>query len=228
MDGSFYTVGVITGTHGLRGEVKVLSRTDFEEIRFKPGAELWLRRPGEAPWRQVTVRGARRHKQWWLVSFEGLPSISDVEAWKGMELCVHESQLVPLPAGTYYLHQLIGLRVVTDDGRWLGELRDVLTPGANDVYVVRHPQHPRDLLLPAIPDCILDVNLDAGVMTVHLLPGLLDDETAGRGKAGRDGDEQSTGSSSGVSTAVLAPGTQDAAGGVKKTRRPPARSAKDG
>ncbi|MCL6548940.1 MAG: ribosome maturation factor RimM [Alicyclobacillus sp.] len=179
VEGKYYTVGVVGTTHGLRGEVRVFSRTDFDEIRFQPGSRLFVRRPGEPPHRQVVVRSARRHKQWWLVAFEGLPSVSDVEGWKGMELCVHESQLVPLPEGTYYVHQLIGLRVVSDDGRYVGELKEVLSPGANDVYVVRGPLTNRDVLLPAIPECIRGVDLESGVMTVHLMPGLLEDEVEG-------------------------------------------------
>ncbi|MCL6516457.1 ribosome maturation factor RimM [Alicyclobacillus sp.] len=174
MQEAYYTVGVVTGTHGLRGEVKVVSRTDFPETRFRRGSRLYLRRPGSSPVSELTVRSGRPHKQWWLVAFEGLPSINDVEGFKGMELCVHESQLQRLPEGTYYIHQLVGLDVVTEDGRSVGRLIEVLRPGANDVYVVRGPLQKRDVLLPAIPDCILDVDLSANRMTVRLLPGLLD------------------------------------------------------
>jgi 16S rRNA processing protein RimM len=172
----YLTVGAIAGTHGLRGEVKVISKTDFPEQRFAKGSKLYLREPDKPPIRQLTVRSARVHKQFWLVAFEGLPSINDVEGWKGMQLCVHHSERMPLPEGTYYIHELIGLKVVTDDGREVGELVEVLTPGANDVYVVRGNLQSRDVLIPAIPDCILNVDVDKGVMTVHLLPGLLESD----------------------------------------------------
>ncbi|MBX6352264.1 MAG: ribosome maturation factor RimM [Thermoflavifilum sp.] len=173
----YFTVGVVAGTHGLRGEVKVLSKTDFEDERFRPGSRLWVRRgETEPPFRSVTVHTARRHKQFWLVAFEGLPSINDVEGWRGHQLCVPESELIPLPEGTYYIHQLVGLRVETEDGEALGTLTEVLKPGANDVYVVRGRDRKREILLPAIPDCIRDVDLERRVMTVRLLPGLLDEE----------------------------------------------------
>ncbi|WP_274434356.1 ribosome maturation factor RimM [Alicyclobacillus sp. ALC3] len=191
MGDNFYTVGVIAGTHGLRGEVKVLPRTDFETERFRAGSVLHLRHAGERPSREVIVHTARRHKQFWLVAFTGLGSIDDVESWRGLELCVADSQLAALPEGTYYFHQLVGLRVVSETGEEIGVLTEVLTPGANDVYVVRpsgaqnragktagsHGKKRGDILIPAIPDCILGVDLVAGVMTIRVLPGLIDDET---------------------------------------------------
>lgn len=175
----YYTVGVIAGTHGVRGEVKVLSRTDFEQARFRPGSMLYLRAPGEDLVQSVEVRTARRHKQFWLLAFEGWNAASEVESWRGRELCVDASQLAPLPEGTYYFHQLVGLQVVSEDGLMLGRLAQVLTPGANDVYVVRPESgrnRGRELLIPAIPECVREVDLDRKVMKIHLMPGLIDDE----------------------------------------------------
>lgn len=191
MEENYYTVGIIAGTHGLRGEVKVLSRTDFESERFRIGSVLLLRSRGDANVRELKVQTARQHKQFWLVTFEGLDSINDVESWRGMELCVTDSQLVALPEGTYYFHQLVGLQVVSDTGEKIGTLTEVLTPGANDVYVVRRDavgteavnitgskvKKRSDILIPAIPDCILGVDLNAGVMTIRLLPGLIEGDT---------------------------------------------------
>lgn len=177
MKDKYYTVGVVTNTHALKGEVKVLSRTDFPETRFKKGSKLFLRMAGQSPIRELVVKSGRPQKNVWILSFEGVGSIADVENWKGMELSVHESQLQTLPEGTYYVHDLVGLRVVTDDGREVGELVEVLSPGANDVYVVKGNLQERDVLLPAIPECILNVDLDARVMRVHLLPGLLEAES---------------------------------------------------
>lgn len=171
---TYYTVGLVANTHGLRGEVKVLPRTDFPEVRFKPGSKLFLRQIGQTPTREVVVGSGRPQKNGWLVTFHGIGSISEVEHWKGLELCVHESQLQRLPEGRYYVHQLLGLRVVTDEGQDVGEIVDVLTPGANDVYVVRGDLQKRDVLIPAIPDCVLGVDLDRKTMRIHLLPGLLE------------------------------------------------------
>lgn len=178
MENEYFTVGVIANVHGLRGEVKVLSRTDFDELRFRPKSRLFLRSEGSTPTTEVVVKTVRRHQQFWLVAFEGMSSINDVEQWKGMQLCVHQSQLPALPEGTYYMHELIGLSVYTDDHRFVGELVDVLTPGANDVYVVRGPLQAKELLIPAIKECVLSVDKAKRQMTVHLLPGLLEEEVS--------------------------------------------------
>ncbi|WP_062309632.1 ribosome maturation factor RimM [Alicyclobacillus sendaiensis] len=172
---AYYTVGVVTKPHGLRGEVRVYPRTDFPEERFSPGSRLWLRPPGAEPVAELEVRSGRQHQNLWIVGFKGYHAISDVESWRGYELCVPEDMLHPLPEGAYYYHQLVGLEVISDEGEPLGVLAEVWTPGANDVYVVRKPGQP-DLLLPAIRDVILSVDLEARRMTVHLLPGLRDGE----------------------------------------------------
>ena len=172
----YFTVGIVVGTHGIRGEVKVLSKTDFPKQRFGPKSKLWLRREGEQPVLQVQVRSARPHKNVWLVSFEGYSNINQVESWRGMQLCVPEDELMPLPEGTYYIHELVGLEVYTDDQRYVGKLVEVLIPGANDVYVVRGPLQQKDVLIPAIADVVQEVDLNAGRMIVHLLPGMLEED----------------------------------------------------
>lgn len=171
----YYTVGVMTKPHGLRGEMKVYPRTDFPEERFAAGSKLSIRREGQTPIAQVVVKSGRRQQNMWLVAFEDVNTIHDVEQWRGMELCVPEDELTPLPEGSYYIHQLVGLEVHSDEGIHLGELTQVLTPGANDVYVVQSATGKGQMLFPAIPDCVLDVDLTNHRMTVHILPGLLDD-----------------------------------------------------
>lgn len=172
----YFTVGAITQPHGLKGEVKVFPRTDFPEKRFTKGSKLYVRQEGKTPFAEATVQSSRPHQQMWIVSFEGKSTINDVEAWKGMQLCVRESQLMPLAEGTYYIHQLVGLDVYSDDNRFVGKLVEVLSPGANDVYVVRGPLQSKDLLLPAIPPCIKSVDLANRRMTVHLMEGLLEED----------------------------------------------------
>ncbi|WP_436663506.1 ribosome maturation factor RimM [Alicyclobacillus acidoterrestris] len=173
---SYYTVGVMTKPHGLRGEMKVYPRTDFPEKRFAAGSKLYVRPEGGSPIAAVEVRSGRQQQNMWIVGFRDLVTIHAVERWRGMELCVEEAQLEPLPEGTYYIHQLVGLQVYTEEGVFVGELKEVLTPGANDVYVVRGPLSKDDILLPAIPDCILKVDIAANRMTIHLLPGLIGDD----------------------------------------------------
>lgn len=173
---TYYTVGVITKPHGLRGEVRVYSRTDFPELRFGQGSILWVRKTGQSPIAEVEVQSGRKHQNMWIVSFKDLTTVHDVEHWRSMELCIPDTALAPLPEGAHYIHELVGLDVYKDDGTYIGELTDVLTPGANDVYVVRRATSSSDILLPAIPSCILRVDVQSKCMTVHLLPGLIDDD----------------------------------------------------
>jgi 16S rRNA processing protein RimM len=166
-------VGHLVNTQGVRGEVRVLSRTDFEDVRFKKGSKLYLVHPNLPKPVELIVASARRHKQFILLKFEGHHSINDVEKYKGGDLKIYEEDLMELPENTYYIYQLVGCEVVTDEGQVLGTLKEVLQPGANDVYVVK-PQKGKDILLPAIPECVLDVDVKNKKVLVHLMPGLLD------------------------------------------------------
>ncbi len=166
-------VGHLVNTQGVRGEVRVLSRTDFEDVRFKKGSELYLVQPNQPAPRLLTIASARKHKQFILLTFEGHHSINDVERYKGGDLMVYEEELMELPDNTYYIYQLVGCEVVTDQGQVLGVLKEVMQPGANDVYVVKPPKG-KDILLPVIPDCVLDVDVRNKKIIVHIMPGLLD------------------------------------------------------
>lgn len=166
-------VGHLVNTQGVRGEVRVVSRTDFDDVRFKEGSKLLLVHPNHPKPIPLKVASSRPHKQFILLTFEGHFNINDVEKYKGGDLMVAEDDLVELPENTYYIYQLIGCQVVTDEGQELGVLRDVLQPGANDVYVVKPPKG-KDILLPVIPECVLDVDVANQKVLVHILPGLLD------------------------------------------------------
>ncbi|KEO81914.1 ribosome maturation factor RimM [Tumebacillus flagellatus] len=166
-------VGHLVNTQGVRGEVRVLSRTDFDDIRFKTGSTIMLVHPNFPKPIELKISSSRPHKQFILLTFEGHLNINDVEKYKGGDLMVREEDLVQLPENTYYIYQLIGCQVVTDEGEVLGTLKDVLQPGANDVYVVKPPKG-KDILLPVIPDCVLDVDVENKKVLVHILPGLLD------------------------------------------------------
>jgi 16S rRNA processing protein RimM len=171
---SLYTVGVILKPHGLRGDVKVFPRTDFPETRFAKHSKLFLQSPDGGPTVALEVEASRKHKNVYIVKFKQFSSIDEVERFRGWELKVNEAQLLPLPEGTYYFHELIGCTVITDQGETLGELAEILQPGANDVYVVRGFEG-KEILLPAIADCILDVDVENKMIHVHILPGLLDE-----------------------------------------------------
>ncbi|MEY8441201.1 ribosome maturation factor RimM [Lactobacillaceae bacterium 24-114] len=165
----YYKVGKIVNTHGIRGEMRVIPTTDFVEERFAPNAKLYIEMPEEN--QEVTVESARPHKGMIIVKFVGFDNINDVEKFRNHQLLVSEEDQEPLEDGAYYYHQIIGLKVKTVDGRDLGTIKEILSPGANDVWVVQRPNQ-NDLLLPKIDDVVKDVNLEDGVVTVELMEGL--------------------------------------------------------
>ena len=167
---SRFRVGVIAGTHGLRGEVKVFPTTD-EPARFLDLEKVILDTGREE--RTLKIRSVKFFKKFVILGFEGMDRIEDVEKLKGSELLIGREDAIPLEEGEYFIPDLIGLKVVTDDGRELGVIKDVIETGANNVYDVQDDTGKR-ILIPAIPQCILDVRLEEGDMTVHLLPGLED------------------------------------------------------
>lgn len=165
-----YNVGKIVNTHGIKGEVRVLSTTDFPEERFKIGSKLYLYQENQKP-QLLIVASQRQHKNFYLLSFEGYPTIESVEAFKGATLKIREDQLTELPENEYYVHEIVGLDVFDDTGRELGKVKEVLSPGANDVWVIGRANQ-KDLLLPYIEEVVLQVDLEAGKVIVHLLEGL--------------------------------------------------------
>ena len=165
-DGGRVAVGRINGTWGLRGHVKVTPYTANKD-RFRPGSRLLV---GGAPAEVLDVVYPQAYP---CVRFAGYDSIEAAERLRGALIEIEAAELPPLPEGEYYRHDLIGLRVVTRDGELLGELADILATGANDVYVVRRAAA-ADVLLPAIADVVLRVDLVARELVVDPLPGLLD------------------------------------------------------
>jgi len=163
-------VGVITTTHGLRGEVKVFPTTD-DPKRFKKLKEVLLDTGRER--RKMAIQSCRFQKNLVILKFQGLDSINDVEQYKKCDLYVSRKNAVKLEENENFIVDLIGLSVVLEDGTEFGKMKDVLQTGANDVYIVETSEG-REVLLPAIPECILDVDLEAGTMTIHLMKGLLD------------------------------------------------------
>jgi len=170
----YIAVGHIVGVHGLRGEVKVELYTDFPE-RFAPGETLLM----GVDLIEAEIVGVRPHKQNLLVQFDGVTDRTAAESLRNFWLFVPEADAAELAEGVYWIHDIVGLQVVEEGGRRLGVITDVLTTGANDVYVVRPAAGAgaSDLLLPAIPEVVRAVDLAQGMMTVHLLPGLLDAES---------------------------------------------------
>lgn len=162
-------VGVITSTHGVRGEVKVFPTTD-DAARFRRLKEIILDTGKE----QITleIEGVKFFKQFVILKFRGIDTIEDVEKYRQKSLYVTRENAVKLKKDEYFIADLIGLEVVDEEEKPLGILKDVLETGANDVYVISLSDG-RELLLPAIKQCVLKVDLEAGRMQVYLLDGLL-------------------------------------------------------
>lgn len=170
---AYYTVGTIVNTHGIRGEVRVVATTDFPTKRFAVGATLYAFLPHQTTPVTLKVGTVRKHKSFYLLSFPDRPSINDVEGLKTATLKIADDQLdqSDLQPGEYYYHQIVGLDVVTVDGEPLGQIKEILSPGANDVWVVARPGK-SDLLLPKIDQVIKQVDLDHHQVIVELMEGL--------------------------------------------------------
>lgn len=162
-------VGVITSTDGVRGEVKVFPTTD-DAKRFKTLKKVIL--DGREPL-ELSIEQVKFFKNMVILKFKGYDNINDVETWRQRDLLITRDQAVELKEDEYFITDLIGLTVVNEEEAVLGRVKDVMETGANDVYVVELTGG-KELLLPAIKDCILNVDLEGGRMKVHVLDGLMD------------------------------------------------------
>ena len=163
-------VGIITSTHGVRGEVKVYPTTD-DPRRFRRLKEVVLDTGREKI--NLEIEGVKFFKQFVILKFKGLDNINDIEKYLQKSLYVTRKNAVRLQRDEYFIADLIGLKVQDEDGTELGTVKDVIETGANDVYEVEMADG-RSLLLPAIKQCILNVDVENGMMQVHVLEGLLD------------------------------------------------------
>lgn len=170
-------IGEVVGTQGNRGEIKVIPHTEFPD-RFSTMEEIRLFKEGqENPTRIHELVDARFHKEALILKLKDVDDIGAAEELRKMLIKVGVDELMPLPPDRYYIFQLIGLECLTTSGRKLGKITDVLQTGANDVYVV-HPEPGvtklKEILLPVIPDVVLEIKPEEGIVVVELLEGLLD------------------------------------------------------
>ena len=161
-------VGVISSTHGIRGEVKVFPTTDDPD-RFRKLKQVILDTGREQ--KSLEIEGVKFFKQFVILKFKDIDNINDIEKYKGKSLYVTREHAVKLKKDEYFIADLIDMQVELEDGTAFGVLTDVMQTGANDVYVIAKENTP-DLLVPAIHDCVLAVDIEAQTMTVHLLEGL--------------------------------------------------------
>ena len=150
-----FRVGVISNTHGIRGEVKVYPTTDnvrrfddLKEVILDTGKEQLI----------LHVTSVKYFKNMVILKFKEFDNINDIIPYKGMDLLVTRENAIPLEEGEYYIADIIGSKVITDEDKILGTLTDVLQTGANDVYVVK-TKDGKEVLLPSIEECILDLSL---------------------------------------------------------------------
>lgn len=162
-------VGVISSTHGVRGEVKVFPTTD-DVTRFRQLKKVYLDTGREML--PLEIQNVKFFKQFAILKFKGIDNINDIEKYRGKSLMIDRDDAVDLDEDEYFIADMIGMKVCTEDGSEFGTLKDVMETGANDVYIIDSLEH-GEVLIPAIRECILDVDMDEERMTIHLMEGLV-------------------------------------------------------
>ncbi|MBP1913678.1 ribosome maturation factor RimM [Lederbergia galactosidilytica] len=169
----WFNVGKIVNTHGIQGEVRVISSTDFAEQRFAIGQHLHLfLQKNQSPVKLI-IKSHRKHKNFDLLSFEGYNNINDVEHWKNALLKISDEQLEDLPEGEYYFHEIIGCTVLDENSQPIGVVKEILTPGANDVWVVKSEEG-KEYLIPYIDDVVVEISIEKKEILINPIEGLLD------------------------------------------------------
>ena len=162
-------VGVISSTHGVRGEVKVFPTTD-DVTRFRQLKKVYLDTGREML--PLEIQNVKFFKQFAILKFKGIDNINDIEKYRGKSLMIDREDAVDLDEDEYFIADMIGMKVCTEDGSEFGTLKDVMETGANDVDIIDSLEH-GEVLIPAIRECILDVDMDEERMTIHLMEGLV-------------------------------------------------------
>lgn len=165
----FFEIGIITGTHGIQGTMRVFPTTQ-EPSRFERLKEVIVENRGKRE--TFHIKKIAFHKKFVLLTVEEISDINAAEPYKNARLYIPDAEAIPLEEDEYYTRDLYGLCVMTDEGEELGRLTRIYETGANDVYAVQKNPEDKELLIPAIKDCILKIDLETGIMTVHLLEGL--------------------------------------------------------
>ena len=171
---NYFNVGKIVNTQGLQGEMRVLSVTDFAEERFKKGNILALFDKKDQFVMDVEIASHRKVKNFDIIKFKGMYHINDIEKFRDFSLKVAEEDLSDLEDGEFYYHEIIGLEVYENDVL-LGTIKEILQPGANDVWVVKR-KGKSDLLLPYIPPVVLGIDIEKGRVDVEIPEGLDDED----------------------------------------------------
>ena len=163
-------VGKIVNTHGLRGEVKVVHWTDYPEV-FEDIDFVYVKKKSE--YERLDVKGIKYQKNNLIVRFSQITDINMAEKYKNQVIYAEREILGELPEGVYYIADLIGLDIVTEDGEKIGTVSDVFNTGSNDIYEVKR-EGKKNLLLPVIDDVVLNIDVEGGKITVRMMDGLED------------------------------------------------------
>lgn len=161
-------VGKIVNTHGLRGEVKVVPWTDYPEV-FEDIEYVYIKRRNESE--RLNIKGIKYQKNNLIIKFEEIKDIDEAQKYKNQVIYAEREMLGELPEGVYYIADLIGLEVVTDEGEKIGVIADVFNTGSNDIYDVKR-EGKKNLLLPVIDEVVLSIDIDSKKVTVHMMEGL--------------------------------------------------------
>jgi len=162
-------IGKIVNTHGLHGEVKVVPWTDYPEV-FERIKKVYIKHKSET--KELDIVNIKYQKNNLIIKFKQIPSIEDAEKYKNMILLAERDALGELPEGVYYIADLIGCRVVTDDSEELGTISDVINTGSNDIYEVSDGEKKK--YIPVIDDVVLNIDIENKIITVHMMDGLED------------------------------------------------------
>lgn len=166
-----FQVGVIASTHGLQGEVNVFPTTE-DPTRFKKLKKVTLHtQRGEEI--ELDITSARFFKKFVIVKFKQFDNINEVEKFRGCELTIDRKDALKLEPGEYYCADMIGLKIFDEDGKELGTLTEILQTGANDVYEMTLKDSEEKIYIPAIKDCVKEINIESGRIVIHVMPGLL-------------------------------------------------------
>ena len=165
----YFEVGQIVNTFGVKGFVKVNPFTD-DMNRFDELKKVYICKKNEM--KEIEIEEVKYHKNMVLLKLKGINDMTEAEKLKGSYLKIHRKDAIPLPEGTYYIADLIGLKVYTDDGNLLGKVDDIYNNGSTDIYVVKD-ELGKQILLPGTKEVLKEINLEQAKIVVHLLKGLV-------------------------------------------------------
>ncbi len=165
----YLEIGQIVNTFGIKGMVKIKPFTD-DINRFDRLETIYI--DNKKVKKEYKIEEVKYHKDMVLMKLEGVNTVEQAEDLRQSYLLVDRDKEEPLEDGVYYIVDLLGLEVYTDEGQLLGKVDDIFNTGSNDIYVVKD-ELGKQILLPGIPDVLKDVDLEKGKITVHIIPGLM-------------------------------------------------------